>query len=334
MRRAAGLFAAIAVLVLPGTASAHVVRGAPVATDFSASIRGLVPPADAVHWAVVDGDRQLYLRVDPPATVAIPGALGEPLLRFTAAGVFVNRRSLTAESDKIATGALRPVANPHAPPRWSRLTSGHTYRWHEHRLHALEPLAAGRASEADLGHFSVPLVIDGRRHALIGTLRYRPPGRSWAWIAAGCGIALLVCALVAAARPAWEGATIAVAVAAVLLTGVARIARELYGRPDVTASGYLGVGFTVAIGAALLWALLRGGGGVPLFTACLVGIGALFQGIALWPVLTHGYALTVLPTTLARVAVTAMLGLGAGLLAVTLWAQFGPGSRRVEMAPA
>jgi hypothetical protein len=93
----------------------------------------------------------------------------------------------------------------------------------------------------------------------------------------------------------------------------------------VTASGYLAVAFTAAGGAALMWALLRGHGGVPLFTACLVGIGSLFQGIAFSPVLTHGYALTALPTPAARTAVTAILGLGAGLLAVTLWVQFAPG---------
>ena len=85
MKRLAGVFAALAALAVPGTAAAHVVRGAPVATDFSARIGGLVPPSDAVRAEVVDGDRQLYLRVDSAATVAIPGALGEPLLRFTPA---------------------------------------------------------------------------------------------------------------------------------------------------------------------------------------------------------------------------------------------------------
>ncbi|HEU5211225.1 MAG TPA: hypothetical protein VFU10_00485 [Gaiellaceae bacterium] len=324
MRRVAVVFAVLAALVVPGTAAAHVVRGAPVATDFSARIRGLVPPADAVRAVVVDGDRQLSLTVAPSAQVAIPGALGEPLLRFTPAGVFVNRRSLTAQSDRVAPGALRPVANPQAPPLWHRLTTGHTYRWHEHRLHALEPLAARRASEAELGRWAVPLLIDGRRHALIGTLRYRPPGATWAWIGGACGLAILVCALVAAARPAWQGATVAVAVAAVVLTGTIRIARELYGRPDLAASNFLAIAFTTAVGAALLWALLRGPGGVPLFTACLVGIGSLFQGIAFAPMVTHGYALTVLPTAAARAGVTSILGLGAGLLAVTLWAQFGP----------
>lgn len=324
MRQAAGVSAVLAALVLPGTAAAHVVRGAPVATDFSARIRGLVPPADAVRAVVVDGDRQLSLSVGPAMRVAIPGALGEPLLRFTPAGVFVNRRSVTAQSDRIATADLRPVGDPTAPPQWRRLTTAHTYRWHEHRLHGLEPLAAGRASETDLGRWSVPLVIDGRRYALMGTLRYRPPGATWAWIAGACGIAVLTCALVAVARPAWQRVTVAIAVAAVLLTGTARIARDLYGRPDVTASGYLAMVFTIAVGSALLWALLRGRSDVPLFTACLVGIGSLFQGIALSPMLTHGYALTALPTQAARATVTATLGLGAGLLAVTLWAQFAP----------
>jgi hypothetical protein len=324
MRRAAGVSAVLAALVLPGTAAGHVVRGAPVATDFSARIRGLVPPADAVRAVVIDGDRQLSLTVGPSMRVAIPGALGEPLLRFSPGGVFVNRRSLTAQSDRIATTDLRPVTDPRAPPQWHRLTTGHTYRWHEHRLHALEPLAAGRSSEADLGRWSVPLLIDGRRHALIGTLRYRPPGATWAWIAGACGIAILTCALVAVSRPAWQRATVLIAVAAALLTGTIRIARDLYGRPDLTASNYLDIAFTTAVGLALLLALLGGRGGVPLFTACLVGIGSLFQGIALSPIVTHGYALTALSTTAARAAVTAVLGLGAGLLAVTLWTQFRP----------
>jgi hypothetical protein len=325
--RAAVLTGLLAALVLPGTAAAHALRGAPVATNFDARIRGLVPPADAVRAVVVDGDRQLSLSVGPSVHVAIAGALGEPLLQFTPEGVYVNRRSLTAQSDRIATADLRPVANPKAPPDWHRLTTGHTYRWHEHRLHALEPLASRHATEADLGRFTVPLVIDGRRHALIGTLRYRPPGATWAWVGGACGIAILTCVLVAAARPAWQRATVAVAVGAVVLTAAVRIARELYGRPDVAASSYLAIAFTIAVGLALLWALLRGRGVVPLFTACLVGIGSLFQGIALATVINHGYALTALPTTAARAVVTAVLGLGAGLLAVTLWAQFGPAAR-------
>ena len=73
MRRAAGVFAVLAALVLPGTAAAHVVRGAPVATDFSARIRGLVPPADAVRAVVVDGDRQLSLTVGPSSAGRHPG---------------------------------------------------------------------------------------------------------------------------------------------------------------------------------------------------------------------------------------------------------------------
>lgn len=324
MRRMAGVLVVLAALVPPGTAAAHVAPGAPVATDFSARIRGLVPPADAVRAVVIDGDRQLSLTVGPSMRVAIPGALGEPLLRFTPGGVFVNRRSLTAQSDRIAAPDLDPVADPSAPPQWVRVSTGHTYRWHEHRLHTLEPLAAGRGSEADLGRWAVPMLIDGRRHALIGTLRYRPPGATWAWIAAACGIAILTCALVAVARPAWQRATVGTAVAAVLLTGTIRIARELYGRPDVTASNYLAIVFTTVVGLTLLLALLRGRGGVPLFTACLVGIGSLFQGIAFSPMVTHGYALTTLSTTAARVVVIAILGLGAGLLAVTLWVQFRP----------
>jgi hypothetical protein len=69
--------------------------------------------------------------------VLITGAVGEPLLQFDRNGVSVNQRSLTTQSDRIDRFDLRPDPNPHAHPLWHRLTSGHGYLWHDHRLHAL-----------------------------------------------------------------------------------------------------------------------------------------------------------------------------------------------------
>lgn len=207
---------ALAALLVPNAAAAHVGKNAPVATDFEAHIGGGRPPSAAVEAKIVDGDQTLWLRVRGDATMMVPGATTEPLLRFAAGGVFLNLRSVTAQADRVDPLDLRPDPSPRAVPLWHRLTTADEYRRHEHRLHPLEPLA--RAGEA--AHWSVPVVIDGRRHALGGRLLYHRPAPDRPLI-------ILVCALAAAAlvRPA------VTAPVATLLVWTLRLGRELYGRP-------------------------------------------------------------------------------------------------------
>jgi hypothetical protein len=297
--------AALAALALPGAASAHVGGGAPVATDFEARI---VAPVAGLDAKVVDGDRQLWLRVPPTSTVVVPGVQGEPLLRFDARGVWLNLHSLTAQTDRIDRFDLRPSTNPHARPRWHRLTSAHAYEWHEHRLHVLEPLAHGRAGA--IGPWSVPLLVDGRLQRLGGVLDHHPAGAVWTRL--GLTVALAVAAGAVAFRS--SRTAIAFALAATPLVWTVRIARELYGRPDVGVVGYLEAAGTSVVGAALLYGLLHRDREVRLFTAFLVGFGSLYEGLTMLPVLTHAIALTLLPTTAARIAVALILVLGAGTL--------------------
>lgn len=292
----------LAVLVVPAEAAAHGGKSAPVASDFEARINGVRPPSDAVEAKVVDGDQALWLVASGNATVLVAGVEGEPLLRFGPRGVFLNVRSPTAEADRIDTLDLRPDPNPRAAPLWHRLTSGRAYRWHDHRLHALAPLARSRPQP-----WSVPLVIGGRRHRLAGTLVYRPPGSGWWWI-------LLACALAAGAL---AGPLVA-APAATALVWAVRIGRELYGRPTVGASGYAEIVLTSLVGAALLAGLVHRDAAVRWFVALLVAVGCLYQGVTMLPVLTHSIALTALPTRLAQAAVAAILGLGGGLMVVTI----------------
>jgi hypothetical protein len=325
----------VAALVLPDAARAHVGKSAPVATNFVAHISGLRPVSGAVEAKVVDGDRQLWLRVNAATTVLIPGAANEPLLRFDRAGVFVNRRSLTAQSDRIDRFDLRPNPNPKAPPLWHRLTSGHSYRWHEHRLHALEPLARGHHTTASVGRWAVPLLIDGQPHTLAGTLVYHPPGSAWPWILLACALAAIAAAALAVSAVVARRLAVLAALVAVLLVWMVRIGRELYGRPGVGVGGYIELALTSLVGLLLLWGLLHRDEEVRLFTAFLVGFGCLYQGLTMLPVMTHAIALTTLPTAVARPSVAAILGLGGGVLAVTLHQQFSDAATPVpeERAP-
>jgi hypothetical protein len=302
--------AALGPLALPGVASAHTGRSAPVATDFVARIVRVAPSVDAFTAHVVDGDQMLWLGARPTTMLVVPGTLGEPLLRFDRRGVWLNLRSATAQSDRIDRLALRPVADPHAAPLWHPLTSGHSYAWHEHRLHVLEAPARARGRAVTLGPWSVPLFVDGRRYAIAGVLDYRP-GPGPRWIAIACALALS-----AVAAAAWSrSAMVSLAVAATALTWALRVGRGLYGRPAVGVLGYLEIAATCVVGVALLRGLLHRDPEIRFLTAFVAAAGALYEGLTMLPVLTHSTALSTLPTGAAQLSTATVLGLGGGLLA-------------------
>jgi hypothetical protein len=301
-----GLFVVAA--AVPDVASAHVGRTLPVATNFIARVVDAVPGLQA---KVVDGDQTLWMRAPASTVVLVPGTLGEPLLRFDARGVWLNLRSPTAQADHIDRLDLRPSANPRAQPLWHRVAGGHAYAWHEHRLHALEPLARGRSSAETVGPWSVPVVANGRRRSLGGVLDYRPPGRSWLRI----GLAALLAAIGAAVAARSRTALVGLALVATAFVWAIRVGRELYGRPDVPAIGYAEIALTCVVGAVLVYGLVNREPGARVFTAFFAGFGALYEGLTMLPVLTHAVALNALPTTVARVA--EVLALGAGVAALT-----------------
>jgi hypothetical protein len=276
-----------------------------VATNYEARI---VRSVVGVTATVVDGDQRLWLRAGANMTISVPGVTGEPFLRFDSGGVWVNRRSLTAQSDGVDRLALVPSSNARTQPLWARLTKGHAYRWHEHRLHAGESAArAGRHPTP----WAIPLTIDGRRTMIAGVLRFRSPPTAWRWAVAGAGLAL------AASIAAWRStrATVAVGAMAALAVWSVRAGRELYGRPGVGASGYLTLALTCAVGVLLLAGLASRDRGTRLLCAFLAGTGAVYQGLTSLPAFTHAVVLSVLPSTPARVGLALAFALGTATLA-------------------
>lgn len=292
----------------PDLASAHVGKTLPVATDFTARITTPVPGVTA---KVVDGDQSLWIRAPATAIVGVPGILGEPLLRFDSHGVWLNLRSPTAQSDRIDRIDLRPSASGR-PPLWHRVTSGHAYLWHEHRLHVLESVARTAGSA---GPWSVPFVVDGRVRSMRGVLDYTAPGSIWAWVTVTA-----ILALAAAARAVRSPATVvALALTATAAVWAVRLGRELYGRPGTPVVGWIEVAITCVVGSLLLVGLTRRSSGTRVFTAFFVGFGALYEGLTMLPLLTHSIALNAVPSTVARVLEVAVCGAGAGTLAGSIF---------------
>ena len=98
MRVVALSIVVVACLAVASPAAAHS-RAPTVALDYRLTLAATSLPG--VDADVIDGDRSLRLRVDPPHTLLVRGLLGEPVLRFEPSGVWVNRASPTAAVDRI-----------------------------------------------------------------------------------------------------------------------------------------------------------------------------------------------------------------------------------------
>jgi hypothetical protein len=325
-RIAVALAAALAgAALLPSTASAHVGRVPPAATNYLARIFAV--PA-GLQVRVVDGDQALWMRAEPSLTVVVTGLRGEPYLRFSPAGVAVNTRSATWFVNRVRPLAIPRDVTSATRPQWKPLTARHSWMWHDGRLHAAV-LAAHPTGNAFLGRWVVPLVVDGRGTAIRGGLWQAAPATLlWFW-------PLLV---VAACIPAfWRlqearlEAQVGVALAALALVSstVARLGRELYGRPTVSAwqLALVAVSCAVAGALAVLYARRewRALGGI------VIGIAAAYQGGALLSTLRDGWILAAVPAWLERSATALSLASGIALVLVSL--HLGIGERAAEPEP-
>ena len=308
-RTTGALIVIVAALGLPATAGAHGPVD-PAASSFLARLghlpRGL--PAK-----VIDGDQRLWLHVAPPRAVVVIDYQGAPYLRFSRDGVAVNTASAMYYLNQVP--AQRPPATtaPRAPPRWSRVSAGHSYGWHDGRLHALATTASAPGASY-LGRWQVPLRVDGAAMTLAGGLYYAPsPSIVWFWpivVALACVLAAL-----RLRRPELDE-RVARTLAATALAGfvVAVCGQQLHGRPAVS----VGQGITLTLALAFAgwgaWRLVRRRHGW--FTFFVIAAVAIWEGASLIAVLLDGWVLLALAPVVARLAVAVCLSAGVALLPV------------------
>jgi hypothetical protein len=291
VRRAALVMVVFACLVGASPAGAHS-RAPAVALDYRLELATEVP--SGVHAEVVDGDRALRLRVDPPHRVVVRGLLGEPALRFAPDGVWANRASPTADADKLVRRGSG----------WERLTTSHTLLWHDHRLAPPASLRPGKSAG-----WSLPLVVDGRAEKLEGTFTRvaRPP--LWPWLAAGL-VALVAVSAFARAAPRRRPATASTGDA------ITRSAQWI----EVASAALLAV-----LAAA---ALLFGNRSLRTWTAMVVGVVASAVALGSLGVFRHGVVVSSLPAVLARLATAVALFGGAAAVVLAVLTPTNRGARR------
>jgi hypothetical protein len=298
----------IAVLGLPAAAQAHGPVD-PAASSYQARVGQVPQGTDA---KVVDGDLRMWMKASPRTTVTVLDYRGAPYLRFDAQGVFVNQASAMWYLNQVPAQTPPLGLTAHTPPRWQHASSGHSYEWHDGRLHALA--SAARAPGATfIGHWTVPLRVGGVPTAITGGLYYAPnPSPVWFWpivVVAAC-----VLAAVRLRRPSLDQ-RLSRGLATATLTAflIAALARQLHGRPGIAPGPLIVLALEFAFAGWAAMRMARGGGWFVLF---LIAAAAIWEGATLVGTLVYGFVLLALPAFPARLVVVACLAGGVGLLPV------------------
>jgi len=295
------LIVAFAALVAPAGAEAHT-RAPAVALDVLLRVTH-VPPG--VRAEVIDGNRDLRLSVDSSLRLLVPGLIGEPLLRFSPDGVWVNRRSPTAAADRIVPAGARGGS-------WLRLTSGHTLMWHDHRLAPPRSLRAGSTAP-----WSLPVVIGGRTTVLTGSFERPRPPAAWPWIV-GALAAVVIAAGLAIRVPQARSLEAGVLAALAALAALAGSAGFAVGDAITRAGSWFEVGAASVLAAAALASLAIRDRSVRGWVTTLVGAVAAAFSLGALGVFWHGVVISSLPPAAARltIAVAVVGGLTAAVLSV------------------
>jgi hypothetical protein len=326
--------AAIAVVVATAApASAHTAAG-PRPTNYRTTLRSVTPRIAKVHVRVVDLGNKLELTNRKAIDVVVLGYDGEPYLRVGPNGVYENLRSPATYLNRTRTGttpvpAIARKSRASSPPRWHRVSSGHTAIWHDHRIHWMgaAPPAAVQRDPASFHRITarwvVPMRVDGRPVAITGRLDWVPGPSGWPWLPVILGS---IAVGFAAASRKRTGAAIAVVVVLVGIDLAHTITAEVMrpGTDAVKTLQFFGDNFVsvvVWVAAALTIRALRRGDVVAKYGLILIGaMVALSPGLSDLSALWKSQLPTVGPYLLARAEVAVGLGLGLGVVAGALLA--------------
>lgn len=320
------VLAAAAVLI--GSATPAAAHGGPggngaPATNYRTRIQSIAPAVPGLVVRVIDAGSRLELLNRTGATVTVLGYQGEPYLRIGPDGVFTNTRSPATylNADRNATTDIPEDADAAAPPRWQRIDDGNAARFHDHRAHWMggddPPAVAADPSAVQVidPSWEIPLLVGDRRVTVTGDLTWIPGPSPWPWYLAG---AVGVAAIAAAFRSRRAPVVLAAAMAGLLAGAAADVVGVWWAtaEPALAKVGELAAPVLCAtVGIAGLTQLRRHRQeALALVGASAAGYALLF-GVANLDWLRRSQLPTGIDPALARVSITAALGLGGGTTA-------------------
>jgi hypothetical protein len=299
-------------LAVPGPAEAHLKTGL-LASDFQARVGGFRPPADGLSARVLGGDQRIELHVASGRAVIVLGFLGEPFLRFSRAGVEANLASPTASAAHVIKAGDAVSSNA---VRWRIVSSGHTLAWHENRLRPAPNVSDH--STREVATWSIPMRVDGRSTSLVGGEWHSARPSLWPWLAAGAlliGIAGLVARLASSrARRLTASLLLPIAVGALLAAWAGTF---LVDRASLPATLFALV-FAGVTGLFLLLAVASARGTAQEGVIALVGAFTAAFALPQVVIFAHGFVLSELPATAARLMVAIALAGGVAVATICI----------------
>jgi hypothetical protein len=202
------LLAMLVLAALSAVASAAPAPAKEETSNLVSEVRAVRPPAPGLKLAVVEGDRFLRLENGGRAAIVVEGYDDEPYLRFQPDGtVQENTRSPSkyVNEDRYGRKPVPPQAQSRAAPRWRTVSNDGTRQWFDHRIHVMTPGTPPEVKDTSkrtkIFDWRVPMTVDGRPVAALGTLTWEPESSDSGGVSAGLvvGLALLAAALAAGA---------------------------------------------------------------------------------------------------------------------------------------
>jgi hypothetical protein len=354
----AALVLALAATVQVGTAgpaSAHAVGIGPAASNYRTNVRGIEPPIPGVSVRVVDGGNQLELTNRGSQEITLLGYENEPYLRVGPNGVFENERSPSTFSNRSTTAPRQIPAgfSASARPDWRRISSQPVAIFHDHRAHwsgRADPAAVRRARgtrQTVTPDWQVPIRVGDKLSILSGSIEWVPGPSPWPWAAVAVALAAFVLLV---SRGGWESGALrseaqtearrgqakpsvgppvswqakalagvtalAVVTDAVHTFGVwtgstAPIVTQLYG----SATSFAGWVIAAIAIQRLLTGKLEAGRTFVMLAAIFLALAGAAPDV---PALARSQLPSGLDPLLTRAAISATLGLGAGMLLAAL----------------
>jgi hypothetical protein len=195
----------LAALALCAGAAAH---NLPPGTKnpYVSTVMLIDPPASGIFAAVLGQDDRLWIDNSQRRPLVVLGYQGEPYLRFDRTGVYRNANSPATYVNRSRYGlvAVPKSAQAQAVPKWVRVSRAEAYQWHDHRIHWMStiPPPIVRSDPSKPHHvfnWQVPILVNGKKHAIVGTLDYTPPPKqAGSWIAYVVAIVLTLLAIAGA----------------------------------------------------------------------------------------------------------------------------------------